>query len=158
MAQDGLYFWELFSSNHTTGIMPHIVLNNGCHEVIALVKADFYMLLSGYKLPTARDSFSLGVPLDSFICYLPCHIISCVLPSTRTIVHLNFDRILKQLRLFPSKGQSGRVKDSCFKNLERKMRSVFDETNPLKKPSYFLLRCCRVKTFKVPGRLGGAVG
>lgn len=45
------------------------------------------------------------------------------------------------------------MKDSCFKNLKGKMKSVFDETNPLKKPSYFLLRCCRVKTFKVPSQM-----
>lgn len=40
-----------------------------------------------------------------------------MLPSTGSIVHLNFHQVLELLKQFPSKGQSGRVKDSYFKNL-----------------------------------------
>ena len=97
--------------------------------------AQKYMLLSYYLSQSWQNysrnysdqqhrSFSVGVPLDIFRCYQPCHITSCVLPSTGANVHLNLDQVLEQLMLLPSKGQSGRMKDSYLKNLWKKKKLV----------------------------------
>lgn len=116
-----LYFWELFSK------LPHRNICPCC--------AQKYMLLSYYLGQSWQNysrnysnqqhrPFSVRVPLDIFRCYQPCHITSCALPSTGANVHLNLDQVLEQLRLLPSKGQSGRMKDSCFKSLRKKKKLV----------------------------------
>lgn len=91
------------------------------------------------KLFKQHRPFSVRVPLDIFRCYQPCHITSCVLPSTGANVHLNLDQVLEQLRLLPSKGQSGRMKDSCFKNLRKKKKliSIWWGQSLNKKKAYF---------------------
>lgn len=108
------------------------------------------------KLQIAWTIFC-GVPLDNFRCYQPCYIVSHVLLSTGSIVHLNCDQVLEQLRLFPSKGESRRLKDSCFKILGREKGWVSDSTNPSKKPTYFLMRRYShhggVKTFNLPSQV-----
>lgn len=135
-----LYSWV--SRAHMTGTYAQAVLSNGLCEVTDWVRA----ASRGYALLSASQQhgpFSVGFQMDGFRGYQPSHRVSCVLPSTCTSLHLNFDQVLEQLRLFPSKGRSGRVKVSCFKNLGKEKKLVFDEINPLKKLSYFLLRYYR---------------
>ena len=97
-----------------------------CSEIYAiklLPWSKLTKLLQKLFRPTAQ-TILCGGPSGYFRCYQPCHITSCELPSTGANVHLNLDQVLEQLRLLPSKGWSGRMKDSCFKNLRKKKKLI----------------------------------
>lgn len=91
---------------HTASIMGAVRLLPG---KVWLLEATLWL-----STPNSKDHL-YRVPLESFRCYQPRHIIVYVLPSTGTTSYPNFGQILEQRRLFPSKRQPGRAKDSCFK-------------------------------------------
>lgn len=63
-----------------------------------------------YKLPTAPTPVC-GIFMDSFRCFQLCHVVSHVLPLTGTIEYSSHCLLVEHLRLFPSPGQSGGVKN-----------------------------------------------
>ena len=114
MARDGSILLGAVLQRPHDRANAHSVLSDRCHEVTALTRASLKKLLSAIN-SQQHGPFSAGFQMDRFRCYQPSRMVSCVLPSTISIVYLNCGYILEQLRLFPSKGLSGGVKDSCSK-------------------------------------------
>lgn len=146
--QEWLYTSGSRSPNSHTG-MPML-----CSEIYAIKLppwSKLTKLLQKLFRPTAQ-TILCGGPSGYFRCYQPCHITSCELPSTGANVHLNLDQVWEQLMLLPSKGQSGRMKDSYFKNLRKKKKLVSIWWGQSLNKKSFLLRCYSyysgLRTFK----------
>ena len=114
MARDGSVLLGAVLQRPHDRADAHSVFSERCHEVTALIGASLKRRLSAIN-SQQHGPFSAKFQMDSFRCYQPSHTVSCVLSSTIPIVYLNCGQILEQLKLFPSKGLSGGVKDSCSK-------------------------------------------